>query len=80
LEKGKTGTDTPGSTDVALYIGRAGTAAALDTSVYCPIADTKTFTASYNGGIGTCATAPVCAYGGAAGSKYDSNYPHVLPN
>ena len=80
LEKGKTGTDTAADTDVGLYIGRAGTAAALATSVYCPIDSSKTFAASYNAGIGTCATAPLCSIGGVGGTKYDSNYPHTLPN
>lgn len=80
LEKGKTGTDLPGEPDIAVYIGRAGTAAAVATTVYCPLDSTKTFAASYTTGIGTCATAPTCSIGGTGGTKYDSNYPHMLPN
>ena len=75
LEKGQQGTATPASTDIAPYIGRAGTAAAVDSGVFCPVATTKTFTASYNGGIGACNVAPTCAIMGT-----DATYPHKLVN
>ena len=75
LEKGKTGTDTPAASDVALYIGRAGTWTSVSTAVYCPVDSSKTFAASYTAGIGTCATAPTCAIMGTA-----TDYPHALKN
>jgi prepilin-type N-terminal cleavage/methylation domain-containing protein len=73
LEKGKTTTDTPADTDLAAYVGRAGTVAAFDTSVVCPVDPAKTFATSYT--INQCGTAPVCKIMGA-----DANYPHALPN
>ena len=73
LEKGKQGTDLPVLADIAPYIGRAGTEAAVEASVYCPVAATHSFAASYT--IGTCATAPTCIGMGA-----DATYPHKLPN
>ena len=78
LEKGKQGTDLPVLADIAPYIGRAGTEAAVSTSVYCPVATTKTFASSYT--INACNVAPACQIGGVAGSKYDAHYPHALPN
>ena len=58
LEKGKRATDTPADTDHCPYIGRAGTVAAFDASVFCPIDTTKTFATSYT--INACNVAPVC--------------------
>jgi prepilin-type N-terminal cleavage/methylation domain-containing protein len=71
LEKGQVGTATPAEADIAVYIGRAGTPAAVEASVYCPIATTKTFDASYV--IGACNVAPTCNF-------TTVDYPHVLPN
>ena len=73
LEKGKTTTDTPLDTDLCVYVGRAGTVAAFDASVVCPVDPAKTFATSYT--IGTCGTAPVCKIMGA-----DATYPHALKN
>jgi prepilin-type N-terminal cleavage/methylation domain-containing protein len=70
LEKGKKTTDTPVDTDIAGYIGRAGTAASLPV---CPVDSAKTFDTSYT--INACGTAPACKIMGA-----DATYPHVLPN
>ena len=78
LEKGKQGSDTPPSTDIALYLGRAGTAAAVDSGIFCPVASTKTFTSSYNGGIGACNVAPACSIQPTGDSS--GNYKHVLSN
>jgi prepilin-type N-terminal cleavage/methylation domain-containing protein len=72
LEKGKQSTDVPVVADIAPYIGRAGTAAAVATTVYCPVAATKTFAASYT--INACNVAPACQVGTT------TDYPHVLPN
>jgi prepilin-type N-terminal cleavage/methylation domain-containing protein len=76
LEKGQAATVTPGLDDISGYIGRAGTSAAVSTSVYCPIDGAKTFTTSYT--IGACNAAPTCKIQGA--TLGDTNYPHVLPN
>ena len=70
LEKGKQTTDTPVDTDIAPYIGRAGTAASLPV---CPVDPAKTFASSYT--INACGTAPVCKIMGG-----DDNYKHALPN
>jgi prepilin-type N-terminal cleavage/methylation domain-containing protein len=77
LEKGKQGSDTPSSTDVALYIGRAGTAAAVSSTVFCPVDPSTSFPTSYGtaAALGTCATAPVCLIKGTA-----TDYPHALKN
>ena len=72
LENGKTGTDTPGDTDILPYIGRGGGAlpsCPLDGS---PDGSQGMFDASYN--INNVNTAPACKLG------TDPNYLHTLPN
>jgi len=73
LEKGKHSTDTPVEADVAPYMGHAGTAAAVEAAVHCPLDAAKTFDSSYT--INACNVAPVCQIMGA-----DATYPHALPN
>ena len=56
LENGKAATDSPGATDVQLYLGR-GSAGSV-ANVVCPLDSSKGLTTSYT--IGNVGTAPVC--------------------
>jgi prepilin-type N-terminal cleavage/methylation domain-containing protein len=74
MENGKTGADSPLVGDIGPYLGRSGDVTGK--GIYCPIDPAQGFGTSYT--IGNVATAPVCQIGGVNGSKYDSNYQHVL--
>ena len=75
LEKGQQATATPVLSDIAVYIGRTATEAAVSTGVYCPLstASPKTFASSYT--INAVNAAPVCSIMSA-----DATYPHKLAN
>ena len=76
LEKGKQAADVPLEAEIAPYIGRSGLAADVETTVYCPAATTKTFTASYT--IGACNVAPACKIQPTGDAN--GNYKHALLN
>ena len=57
LENGKAGTDTPGDTDIAPYLGRG---AGSVQNVVCPVDPGQTMDTSYT--VGNVATAPVCRH------------------
>ena len=74
MEKGKKINDTPTDTDIQPYLGR-GVNGSL-TAVVCPLNIGGSFDDSYT--IGSMSMPPQCKIGGVGGTKYDSNYPHVL--
>jgi prepilin-type N-terminal cleavage/methylation domain-containing protein len=73
LERGQQSSATPVESDIAVYIGRAGTATAVASTVYCPVDTGKSFATSYN--VLACSVAPTCI-----GMGTDPNYKHALPN
>ena len=74
MEKGKRGNDTPADTDIQPYLGRGANGSLAH--VVCPLDIGGSFDDSYT--IGSMSMPPQCKVGGVGGTKYDSNYPHVL--
>ena len=75
LEKGQQSSAAPSASDIGLYLGRAGTATAVATNIYCPVDSLKTFANSYGANIGAVSVAPACAIMGSS-----TDYPHTLKN
>jgi type II secretory pathway pseudopilin PulG len=74
METGQLPTAMPADTDIQPYLGHKANGSLA--SVVCPLNPDGGFDASYT--IGVVGTPTQCKVGGVDGTKYDSNYPHVL--
>jgi len=76
LERGAAPSAAVDGDDIAPYLPRginAGGAADIENRVYCPVDSSKTFSASYAGGLTTVNAKPTCMIGAGFAR------PHLLP-